>query len=251
MSGRRTKNAKRANNAAAAELLENHFREAGLEGTVPPTASLKALSKVISSGDATSIARILAGSTKYVKGKSGKAPVPFASSSSSVLASAFEPVIEDALKQKSKRSRMSRVKINMRTKKAPTYRVNALRAALPRPHQTKCMTECAIACMAKEKETPFVRTLPPAPPPPSPVSPVSPVSPTIPMPSSTQELRELFASLPPPREAPVRQRLRKISEMPQAPYYHQLTKGKPYHQMLSRKTRKRGIRAKTINYNFS
>ena len=113
MSSRRTKNAKRANNAAAAELLEGHFREAGLEGTAPPTASLKALSKVISSGDRTSIARILAGSTKYVKGKAGKAPVPFASSSSSVLASAFEPVL-------SKRSKMSRVKLNFaKTKKAP------------------------------------------------------------------------------------------------------------------------------------
>ena len=42
-----------------------------------------------------------------------------------------------------------------------------------------------------------------------------------------------------------------MSEMPQKPYYHQLTKTKPYHQMLSRKTRKRGVRAKTINYNFS
>jgi hypothetical protein len=242
MSSRRTKNAKRANNAAAAALLDEHFREAGLEGTAPPTASLKALSKVISSGNSTSIARILAGSTKYVKGRASKAPVPFSSSSSSVLASAFEPVIEDALnKQKSKRSRMSRIKINfMKTKKAPTYRVNALRAALPRPHQTKCMTECAIACMVKEKEKPFVRTLPPVAPPPSPVSA---------MPSSTQELRELFSSMPPP--PPVRQRLRKMSEMPQKPYYHQLTKTKPYHQMLSRKTRKRGIRAKTINYNFS
>lgn len=240
MSGRRTKNAKRANNAAAAELLENHFREAGLEGTVPPTASLKALSKVIRSGDSTSIARILAGSTKYIKGRAGKAPAPF-SSSSSALASAFEPVIEDALKQKSKRSRMSRVKINFtKTKKAPVVsRYNKLRAALPRPHQTKCMTECALACMAKEKETPFVRTLPPAAPP------------ATSMPSSTQELRELFSSLPSPREAPVRQRLRKISELPQKPYYHQLTKTTPYHQMLSRKTRKRGIRAKTINYNFS
>ena len=229
MSSRRTKNAKRANNAAAAELLEGHFREAGLEGTAPPTASLKALSKVISSGNSTSIARILAGSTKYVKGKAGKA---FASSSSSVLASAFEPVL-------SKRSKMSRVKLNFaKTKKAPVVsRYNTLRSALPRPHQTKCMTECALACMAKEKETPFVRTLSPIPP--------SPVSA---MPSSTQELRELFSSLPPPT---VRQRLRKMSEMPQKPYYHQLTKTKPYHQMLSRKTRKRGVRAKTINYNFS
>ena len=229
MSSRRTKNAKRANNAAAAELLEGHFREAGLEGTAPPTASLKALSKVISSGDRKSIARILAGSTKYVKGKAGKA---FASSSSSVLASAFEPVL-------SKRSKMSRVKLNFaKTKKAPVVsRYNKLRLALPRPHQTKCMTECALACMAKEKETPFVRTLSPIPP--------SPVSA---MPSSTQELRELFSSLPPPT---VRQRLRKMSEMPQKPYYHQLTKTKPYHQMLSRKTRKRGVRAKTINYNFS
>jgi hypothetical protein len=237
MSSRRTKNAKRANNAAAAELLEGHFREAGLEGVVPPTASLKALSKVISSGDRTSIARILAGSTKYVKGKAGKAPVPFASSSSSVLASAFEPVL-------SKRSKMTRVKLNFeKTKKAPVVsRYNKLRSALPRPHQTKCMTECALACMAKEKETPFVRTLPPAAPPPSPATS---------MPSSTQELRELFSSLPPPRETPVRQRLRKMSEMPQKPYYHQLTKTKPYHQMLSRKTRKRGISGKTINYNFS
>jgi hypothetical protein len=152
MSGRRTKNAKRANNAAAAELLENHFREAGLEGTTPPTASLKALSKVISSGNSTSIARILAGSTKYVKGKSGKEQAPFSSSSSSVLASAFAPAIEDALKN-SKRSKMSRIKVNFtKTKRVPAYRSNVLRAALPRPHQTKCMTECAIACMAKEKE---------------------------------------------------------------------------------------------------
>jgi hypothetical protein len=234
MSSRRTKNAKRANNAAAAELLETHFREAGLEGTVPPTASLKALSKIISSGDRTSIARVLAGSTKYVKGKAGKAPVPFASSSSAVLASAFEPVL-------SKRSKMSRVKLNFaKTKRAPAVsRYNTLRSALPRPHQTKCMTECALACMAKEKETPFVPLVPHPAPPPSPASP---------MPSSTQELRELFSSLPP---RPVRQRLRKMSEMPQKPYYHQLTKTKPYHQMLSRKTRKRGIRAKTINYNFS
>jgi len=234
MSSRRTKNAKRANNAAAAELLEGHFREAGLEGTVPPTASLKALSKIIRSGDSTSIARILAGSTKYVKGRVGK-EVPFASSNSSVLASAFEPVL-------SKRSKMSRVKLNFtKTKKAPAVsRYNKLRLALPRPHQTKCMTECALACMAKEKETPFVRTLSPIPP--------SPVSA---MPSSTQELRELFSSLPPSRQTPVRQRLRKMSELPQKPYYHQLTKTKPYHQMLSRKTRKRGISGKTINYNFS
>ena len=42
-----------------------------------------------------------------------------------------------------------------------------------------------------------------------------------------------------------------MSEMPQKPNNHQLTKTKPYHQMLSRKTRKRGISGKTINYNFS
>ena len=245
MSSRRTKNAKRTNNAAAAELLEGHFREAGLEGVVPPTASLKALSKIISSGDRTSIERILAGSTKYVKGKAGKAPVPFASSSSSVLASAFEPVIEDALnKKKSTKSKMSRIKINFtKTKKAPVVsRYNKLRSALPRPHQTKCMTECALACMAKEKETPFEPLVPHPAPPPSPVSS---------MPSSTQELRELFSSLPPSRETPVRHRLRRVGEMPEKPYYHQLTKTKPYHQMLSRKTVKRGRSAKTINYNFS
>jgi len=240
MSGRRTKNAKRANNAAAAELLENHFREAGFEGVAPPTASLKALSKIISSGDATRISRVLAGSTKYVKGRSGK-EVPFSSSSSAPIASAFEPAIEAALNKK--RSRMSRVKLNF-TKTAPkrvsVSRYNKQRLALPRPHQTKCMTECAIACMAKEQETLFEPLVPhPAPPP----------SPTTPMPSSTQELRELFSSMPPP--PPVRQRLRRNGEMPQKPYYHQLTKTRPYHQMLSRKTMKRGRRAKTINYNFS
>jgi len=70
------------------------------------------------------------------------------------------------------------------------------------------------------------------------------------MPSSTQELRAFFSDLSPPREAPVRQRLRRIGELPETPYYHQLKKTKPYQHML-RSTKRRGRPANTINYEFS
>jgi hypothetical protein len=211
MSGRRTKNAKRANNAAARELLENHYREKGLEGIAPPTSSVTALSKIISSGDTLDIAKILASSTKYAKGKA-MAPV-----------NEEAPVQQKSKKsRKSKKSKVSRIKLNFTKKAAP--RSKKVRA-LPTPPPNKCMTECALACMAKEKETPFVRTL-------------SPVASMPSMPSSTQELRELFSNLSPAREAPVRRRLRRLGEIPAKPYYHQRTNT----------TLKKGRRAKTMNY---
>ena len=223
MSGRRTKTVKRANNAAARELLEDHYRSVGLEAASPPKASLEALSKIIHSGDDVAIRRILAGSTKYLKR---------ATAASAASAAAAAPAAAAAATPKRK-------KVGTRSKAKPYTYKDPARHLRPKHHppvQNRCMTECALKCMKEPKFVPLAAAA------------MAAAAPT--MPSSTQELRAFFSDLSPPREAPVRQRLRRIGELPETPYYHQLTKTKPYQHML-RNTKKRGRPANTINYKFS
>ena len=226
MSGRRTKTVKRANNAAARELLEEHYRSVGLEAASPPKASLEALSKIIHSGDDVAIRRVLAGSTKYLKRAT--------TASAAAAAAAAAPAAAAAAAATPKRK-----KSGTRSKAKPYTYKDPARHLRPKHHppvQNRCMTECALKCM---KESTFV-----------PLSAATMAAAAPAMPSSTQELRAFFSDLSPPREAPVRQRLRRIGELPETPYYHQLTKTKPYQHML-RSTKKRGRPANTINYKFS
>jgi len=219
MSGRRTKTVKRANNAAARELLEDHYRSVGLEAASPPKASLEALSKIIHSGDDVAIRRVLAGSTKYLKRATAAA--------TAATATAAAPAPAPKRKKSGTRS-----KAKPYTYKDPARHLRSKH----HPAQNRCMTECALKCM---KEPKFV-----------PLSAATMAAAAPAMPSSTQELRAFFSDLSPPREAPVRQRLRRIGELPETPYYHQLTKTKPYQHMF-RSTKKRGRPANTINYKFS
>jgi len=219
MSGRRTKTVKRANNAAARELLENHYRSVGLVVESPPKASIDSLSKIIHSGDADAIQKALVGSTKYLKRLSKVAEDPiFYSSSSAPIAVAAAPT---------KKRVGTRARVNLLKRSKPTKQhkhKNIARHILAKHHppvQSKCMAECAIKCL---KESKFV--------------PVVAAAPVAAVPASTQELRALFSNLSPPRTAPVRQRLRKMGELPEKAYYHQTTNT----------TRRKGRKGKTIPY---
>jgi len=180
-SSRRSHRIKAINNSTAKGLLEEKFSASGLGGVAPSKASVDALSKLIRSGNAATVEKAVASIVRRAQ-----------HSSSTTRRSRARPS-------------GSRVKVNFTKRNAKKSTAVSKRRVLPAPpagtpYET-CRTKCAMECLLKNTEKAFVRTLPAA----------APAA----APASTQELRALFSSLPPPR-AP------KKAKGSETPYYHQL-----------------------------